>query len=298
MSKPDVISGFINYIQFERRYSNHTISSYQLDLAQFFTYLLENYDITDLNEISHLQVRSWMAALKDQHLSSKTINRKISSLKSFFKYCLRHNFLQGNPMTKVIAPRVNKRLPMFMDEQETSVLFDQITFPDNFVGLTHRLILEILYHTGIRLSEVVNLKVKNIDRANCTLKVLGKGNKERILPISTYLLRHIDEYKQQKATDFQNPEDEFLLVTKKGKKLYPKYVYRIVHQYLISVTTIEQKSPHILRHSFATHLMNAGADLNAVKEMLGHSSLAATQVYTHNTIEKLKQVHKQAHPRG
>ena len=236
--------------------------------------------------------------MKNNELASKSINRKISVLKSFFKYQLRIGTIENMPLTNIILPKNKKRLPVFVEQKDITHLFSQIEFPADWKGQTDRLLLSIFYNTGMRLSELVNLKQSNIDFGGRVIKVLGKGNKERIIPMSAQLSNDIKEYAQNKKKDLESYDDVYLLVDKSGKKLYAKYVYLAVKKYLGSVTTVDKKSPHVLRHTFATHLTNNGADLNSVKELLGHSSLASTQIYTHNTIEKLKDVHKKAHPKA
>ena len=292
------ISSFSDYLTFEKRYSVHTIRSYRDDLDAFAVYVTEQFGGLELGGITAAVVRSWLASLKDAGLSSRSVNRKISSLRSFYKYLLRVGAVLQSPMAAIIGPKAGKRLPVFVEEQDMEVLFAEVCFPDDWEGLTDRLLLALLYHTGMRLSEVVGLKERLVDTGNRTIKVLGKGNKERVIPVSGVLVEMVEEYKGKKWQLEGGADREVLLVGKKGKKLYPKYVYRVVREYLAQVTTIEKKSPHVLRHTFATHLMNAGAELNSVKELLGHASLAATQVYTHNTIEKLKDVYKRAHPKA
>jgi len=292
------IQPFIDFLKFEKRYSAHTIRSYEDDLVAFFDYVQVEYGGMGLKEVTPVIVRSWLASLKDGGLSSRSVNRKISSLKSYYKYQLRMGGVDFSPMGAIISPKTKKRLPVFVEQGDMAVLFDQIRFPDDWEGWTDRLVLAILYHTGMRLSELVGLRERQVDGGNRVIKVLGKGNKERIIPVGVVLIGAIGEYCAKKRAELEAPDTEYLLVGRKGKKLYPKYVYRVVKEYLAQVTTIDQKSPHVLRHTFATHLMNAGAELNAVKELLGHASLAATQVYTHNTIEKLKDIYKKAHPRA
>lgn len=292
------VRSFIDYLAFEKRYSKHTIIAYEEDLDQFFGYLDTAYGGAALGEIAPSFVRSWLATLMQMGLTAKTIKRKISTLKAFFKYHLKTGEIKITPMTTIISPRVNKRLPVYVEENDTHTLFEHVEFPEGWEGDTERLILELLYGTGIRLSELINIKESQIDKHLNTLKVLGKGNKERIIPLSRKLVESITLYISQKHQEHPSFDKNYLLVSSKGKKLYPKYVYLSVKKYLSLVTTIQKKSPHILRHTFATHLTNHGADLNAVKELLGHSSLAATQVYTHNNIEKLKEVYKKAHPRA
>jgi len=292
------IQQFLDYLSFQKRYSPHTIISYQNDLTAFFDFLLTQFGETQLTEIKTTFVRSWLAQLKEQGMESKSINRKISSLKSFFKYQLRQQTISVSPMTAIISPKVNKRLPQFVDKKDISTLLTDVEFPDAWAGKTDELILHLFYNTGMRQAELTALKEADISRSNGTIKVLGKGNKERIIPVSNQLLQKMEEYMAGKRKEHEVFDKVVLLITASGKKLYPRYVYSTVNKYLALVTTIDKKSPHVLRHSFATHLMNNGADLNAVKELLGHSSLAATQIYTHNTIEKLKDIHKKAHPKA
>lgn len=295
---PSPVQDFLDYLKFEKRYSAHTIRAYQDDLDQFFTYLLQQYGSITIAEITAMQVRSWLAELKGDEISSRSINRKISSLKSFFKYQLRSGNLEKTPMSAIISPKTGRRLPQFVKEEEMKAADEQFLFPDTWKGRTDEMIIALLYNTGMRLSELINLKESHIGFSNHTLKVLGKGNKERILPVSPELMKLIQAYHQAKRREMEKFDAEYLLVGEKGKKLYPKYVYNSVKAFLGQVTTINKKSPHILRHSFATHLMNHGAGLHSVKELLGHANLAATQIYTHNTIEKLKDVYKKAHPRA
>ena len=292
------ILSFINYLRFEKRYSAHTIRSYKDDLEAFMAYVGLEFGGLELREVSPAVVRSWLASMKDEGLSSRSLNRKISSLRSFYKYQLKNGVVEMSPMGAIISPKMSKRLPVFVEQKEMAILFDEVTFPDDWVGWTDRLVLAILYYTGMRLSELVGLREGHVDSGNRTVKVLGKGNKERVIPVNEVLMAGIREYCEKKRVELEAPDREFLLVNGAGKKLYPKYVYRVVRKYLAQVTTIEQKSPHVLRHTFATHLMNAGAGLTPVKELLGHASLAATQVYTHNTIEKLKDIYKKAHPKA
>jgi integrase/recombinase XerC len=293
-----IIQSFIDYLKFEKRYSAHTLTSYQTDLSDFFDYLSIQFGETSIKKITQSFIRSWLAGLKDKGLASKSINRKISSLKSFFKYHLKIGTIKISPMVNVISPKVNKRLPVFVKEADTKNLVDVLNqSTEDWKSLNAKMIITIFYETGMRLSELVLLKETQIDFSRSHIKVLGKGNKERIIPVSKNTLAAIKNYQDQKKKFFEL-SDDFLLVTNKGKKLYPKYAYLLVNHYLGQASSLDKKSPHVLRHTFATHLMNNGADLNAVKELLGHSSLASTQVYTHNTIEKLKDVYKKAHPKA
>jgi integrase/recombinase XerC len=293
-----LLQPFINYLKFEKRYSQHTLTSYQTDLISFFDFVVTQFGQTPIKEISHTYVRSWLASLKDKGLSAKTINRKISSLKSFFKYEVKTGVVQQTPMAKVTAPKAERRLPNFVADKDIKTLFEHVEFPNTWKGETERLLMVLFYQTGMRLNEAIQLKESGISFFNNTIKVLGKGNKERVIPINTELKNELQQYLRKKETGLPQSISDNLLVTEKGKPLSPRAVYASVKAYLSLVTTIQKRSPHVLRHTFATHLMNNGADLNAVKELLGHSSLAATQIYTHNTIEKLKNIHKKAHPKA
>jgi len=290
------LQSFLDYLKFEKRYSQHTLLSYQNDLEQFLAYLVSQFDAPALNKVTAMYVRSWLAELKEDEMTSKSINRKISTLRSFFKYQMKTGVLEQSPMATVTAPRVSKRLPVFIEQDDMSTLFDHVEFPNNWKGRTERLVLQLFYSTGMRLSELINLKELQLDEAHSQVKVLGKGNKERIIPVPDELLGELLLYVRDKPV--KEPGITQVFVSEKGRPLQPRSVYAFVKQYLGQVTTVQKKSPHILRHSFATHLMNNGAELNAVKELLGHSSLAATQIYTHNTIEKLKEVFKKAHPKA
>lgn len=290
------ITVFLNYLQFERRYSQHTLVSYETDLHQFFQFLIDQYDAPKVDQISSIFVRTWLAGLKEIKISSKTINRKISSLKSFFKYQLKSGEIKQSPMGTIIAPKVSKRLPMYIEQKDMEMMFKYMEFPNDWQGKTERLVLLLFYSTGMRLSELIQLKESQFDELQKQVKVLGKGNKERIIPIAEELATQLSAYIKEKPLKL--PGVMQLFVTIKGKSLQPRSVYAFVKFRLSAITTIQKKSPHILRHSFATHLMNNGAELNAVKALLGHSSLAATQVYTHTNIEKLKEVFKKAHPKA
>lgn len=293
-----LILSFHNYLKFQKRYSEHTVRSYSDDLVSFFQYLQSVFGTTDLKEIQPAYIRSWLASLKDQSVSSRSINRKISTLKSFFKFYLKSGEISASPMGKIISPKSGQRLPSFLKEEDVEDLFSRIVFPEGWKGETDRLILRLFYNTGMRLSELINIRENQVDFSKRQIKVLGKGNKERVIPVSPELVKEMKTYQQDKRKIFEKFDDTHLLVTQKGGKLYQGYVYQAVKHYLNEVTSLKKKSPHVMRHTFATHLMNHGADLNSVKELLGHASLAATQVYTHNTIEKLKDVHQKAHPKA
>jgi integrase/recombinase XerC len=289
---------FLEHLKYQKRYSKHTIISYENDLTAFSTFMQKEYGDTEIDKIKTTYIRTWLAEMKEDDMASRSLNRKISALRSFFKYLLKNNVVKVNPVTTIISPKMPKRLPQFVEEKDTHNLFSEVVFSEGFKGDSEKLILEILYNTGMRKAELIGLKEHQIDISNSQIKVLGKGNKERIIPVSKLLMNDIKLYIAEKRRLIGRGEENFLFVTDKGKPLDPKQVYNITKKYLAKVTTIDKKSPHILRHSFATHLMNNGADLNAVKELLGHSSLAATQIYTHNTIEKLKDVYKKAHPKA
>lgn len=287
---------FLNYLRFEKRYSQHTIISYQNDLEQFLSFVIAEFDRPGIAEINAAIVRSWLAHLKqEEDLTAKSINRKISTLKSFYKFLMREGIVETTPMSIINAPKSNKRLPVYVEEKDIQTLFDYVEFSDDWKGRTEKLVLQLFYNTGMRVSELVNLKTSQIDSAYNHIKVLGKGNKERIIPVNKELIANLQDYIKHKPGDGNTGQ---VFVNEKGKPLYARQVYNMVKKNLSLVTTVNKKSPHILRHSFATHLTSNGADLNAVKELLGHSSLAATQVYTHNDIERLKEVFKKAHPKA
>jgi integrase/recombinase XerC len=293
-----VIQSFLAYLKFEKRFSQHTLQAYETDLISFFDYIALQYGEMPLAQLSHLYIRSWLAQLKEEGLTAKSINRKISTLRSFFKFSMKQGALEQSPMAKIIAPKNEKRLPQFVAERDMNTLFDHVEFGNDWKGKTDRLLLLLFYHTGMRLSELIGLKDSSVNLSNNTVKVLGKGNKERIIPVSAALMDEVTAYGVLKKLLPVEAAANRLLVSESGKALQPRAVYSSVKKYLSLVTTIDKRSPHILRHTFATHLTNNGADINAVKELLGHSSLAATQVYTHNTIEKLKNVYQKAHPKA
>ena len=291
-----LLENFLNYLRYEKRYSPHTLLSYENDLTQFYQYLKETFEVDNISEVSHFQIRSWMASMSDAGITPRSINRKLSSLKSYYKFLLKRGDAKKNPTIKIVPPRTSKRLPAYIEGTNMDMLFEKGDFGEGFASFRDRLMLEIFYCTGMRRSELINLKPQDIDFGHGYVKVVGKGNKERLIPFDKVLEKSINTYLVEKDREF--PGSEWLLVTNKGEKMPPEFVYKTVRKYLDVTTTIEKRSPHVLRHTFATHLSNAGADLNAIKELLGHSSLAATQVYTHNNIEKLKDIHKQSHPKA
>lgn len=291
------IDDFLNYLRFEKRFSPHTLISYRQDLSQFSEFITVTFGRLDCAQVALFHLRSWLASLKEEGNKPRTINRKISALSSFFKYLMKQQIVPKNPVDLLHGLRVEERLPQFLKENETQALLEETTFEEGFSGMTERLICELLYQTGMRRNELLQLKEKDIEWSLYQIRVLGKGNKERLVPVSPQILKTIEAYiNEKKFLGFV--ENDHLLVLKNGKPLYAGYIYVTVKRYLSQVTTLKKKSPHILRHSFATHLLNNGANIQAIKDLLGHSSLAATQVYTHTNIDKLKEIHKLNHPRG
>lgn len=291
-----IYAAFIDYVKFEKRYSPHTVTAYQHDLEEFFGFLDQQYGALAPAEISAQMIRSWMAALKSDGLSARSINRKLSTLRSWYKFRLKNGH-HNNPLARIVAPKSGKRLPVYVERIPMERLLHQAAYPEGFEGLTCGLMISLFYATGMRRAELIGLRPCDVDWSSGTLKVTGKGAKQRIIPLDPGVQQQLKTYLQAKA-ELPAADPHFLLVTAQGKKLYPQYVYRMVRRMLGQVTTLEKRSPHVLRHTFATHLVNSGADLGAIKELLGHASLAATQVYTHNSIEQLKTIHKQAHPRS
>ena len=291
------ITSFLSYLKHERRFSEHTIVAYGHDLNDFASFMTKEFSIEAISAINHKQIRTWVVGMMNDGMVPKTINRKISSLRSFYKFLISRNEVDQNPLKKISGLKTPSRLPKFLDEKDIQRLCTEIEYPEGFEGLRDKLIIELFYNTGMRLSELVGISEQDFDSYNSSIKVLGKGKKERIIPLHHHLVKEIEVYLANKHVLFGQKNQSFFL-TDKGESIYSKMVYRKIKHYLGLVTTLEKKSPHVLRHTFATHLLNNGAELNAVKELLGHASLAATQVYTHNTIQKLKDVHKQAHPKS
>jgi integrase/recombinase XerC len=290
------IKQFLDYLRYEKRYAEHTIQAYQSDLSYFLAFLQRQYEDVQLSDITHFDIRSWMVAMLEEKYAASTVNRKLSTLKTFFRFHQKRGSIADNPMLKVVSPKIGKRLPAFVQVNDMERLLDQITFDDRFEGWRDKVVIDILYSTGLRRSELIQLKDTDIyDR---TLKVMGKRKKERLVPFGKQLEHTIKTYQSFRDAEFGGRAGGHFILTNQGKPAYPKLIYNIVHKYLSVVTTAEQRSPHVLRHSFATHLSENGADLNAIKTLLGHSSLAATQIYTHNSIERLKQVYQQAHPKA
>lgn len=297
------IARFLDYLKFEKRFSPHTVTGYSIDLYQFADYIQSTYSTSDIHLATHHIIRSWAAQMLEQKMSPRSVNRKLTALKTFYKFLLKQGVIKLSPMLKVQSPKTPKRLPVFVEQEKMDKLLDNSAedapvFTNDFEGKRDKLVLELLYGCGIRRAELINLRKDNVNLYKGEIKVLGKRNKERIIPINSSLSRAIQEYLEAMNKENIISTDGVLVTMSSGKKVYEKLVYGIVRKYLSKVTTLNKKSPHVLRHTFATHMLNRGADINAIKELLGHSSLSATQVYTHNTIEKLKNIHDQAHPKA
>ncbi len=309
-----VLSRFIQYLQYEKRFSPHTVTAYQNDLNQFFIYTVTCGNKTldsdtiitkvealtsDLTSITYNDIREWIVELMNHQQTAKTVNRKIATLRTFFKFLIRDGIINNNPASKIQAPKIPKRLPVIIAEEKIiSLLSSDDIFENSFTGLRDKLIIELLFGTGIRLAELVGLKENDIDIHALTIKVLGKRNKERIIPINSELKHLLIAYQELKKNQYFDNNSLTFIVTSKGTSAYSKMIYLIVHKYLSHISTQDKKSPHVLRHSFATSLLNHGADLNAIKDLLGHANLSATQIYTHNSVERLKSIYKLAHPKA
>lgn len=293
---PEIIEFFLKYIQFEKRSSEHTLTAYRIDMKQFTEYLEKSYDFSHPQLADFQMIRSWIVSMAEKKVENRSINRKIATLRTFYKFLLKKKIIENDPMFKVSALKTGKSIPSFVRETELDTLLDDVQFSEDFSGVRDKLVLELLYGTGMRLSEMINLKEQDVDAYKRVLMVLGKRNKQRVIPINEQLLLLIQQYKEFKVSE--KLVNEYLIVTDKGEQSYPVMIQRLTKKYLSLVTTLSKKSPHILRHSYATHLLNNGADLNAIKDLLGHSSLSATQIYTHNSMEKIKKIYEQAHPKA
>ncbi len=297
MSDLFFISQFETYLVSEKKVSLHTATAYLNDLKQCLAYLEKEMDINDVQSITHLHIKSWLANLMLNKMNASSVNRKLSAIKTYYKYLIRHQLVTLNPMLKVTAPKMSNKLPTFINETKVEEIYEKEgmnaseTDSDTAITMANA-IFSTLYQTGVRLNELINLKKTNVDIDRATIKVLGKRNKERIIPITEELKSILQPYL------LEYPESEWVFNTQKGQKLYPNYVYRVVKNLLNQYTTLKKKSPHVLRHTFATHMLNGGSDLNAIKELLGHANLSATQIYTHNSIDRLKEVYNKAHPKG
>ena len=288
---------FQKYLVSEKRFSTHTVKAYLKDLEQFLIFVTATVSISSPSEITHKTIRAWLVSLVvDDQVSSNSVNRKLSSLKTYFRFLMLTGLLEVNPTLKVVAPKLKKRLPEFVDQGAMDAFLAPELFQDDFEGVRNHFIIELFYQTGMRLSELLTLTVQDFEISTGTLKVLGKRNKERLVPVNQSLMRLGEDYLSKRLEISSNSFQ--LFITLKGKSAYPKMVYNVVNSYLAQVSTLNKKSPHVLRHTFATHMLNNGADLNSIKEILGHANLSATQIYTHNSFEKLKSIYKQAHPRA
>jgi integrase/recombinase XerC len=294
----EYIQDFLKYLRHQKNYSGHTILSYQNDVLAFAEFLKLELQVTDLKTVNHHFVRSWLIALLDDDLARTTIKRKISAIRSFYKYLLKQNQVSLNPAANIEVPKAPKKVVRVVPEAAMQNLLEKVEFPSNYWGLAQKTIIEVFYATGIRLSELINLEVDDVQFSAKQIKVMGKRKKERLIPLTDDLAQSLSHFNEQRAVYFNNAISPYFFLTQKGEKLYPKLVYNTINYYLRIVSGIDQASPHVIRHSFATHMLNRGADLNSIKELLGHSSLAATQVYTHSSIEQLKQLYNHAHPRS
>jgi integrase/recombinase XerC len=292
-----LVDFFLSYLKNEKRLSAHTLKAYATDIKQFESFVLTFHENLSLEKASYQDIRAWVISLSDQKIDNKSINRKIATLRTFYKLLIQKGKISVDPTFGIKSLKNAKKLPVYVEEAQMENLFDMVEYPNGYVGLRDRLILELLYSTGVRLSELINLKTLDVDFSGRQMKVLGKRNKYRIIPVIDQLIVLFKKYEQEVVSQF-GQTSEFFILSDSGKKLYPVFVQRKVKHYLSQVTTISKKSPHILRHTFATHLLNRGAELNSIKELLGHASLAATQIYTHNTISQLKEIHKKSHPKA
>lgn len=289
---------FISYLSLEKKYSPHTVKAYENDISEFTAFCEEVYELDSIDDVDYNLIRSWIVSLVEQQLSNRSINRKIASLKAYYKFLLSVERIKVSPLAKHKALKTSKKVEIPFSEAEMERLLNQIQFEDDFKGIRNKLIIELLYTTGIRRAELINLKIKDVDTGGRTMKVLGKRSKERIVPLLPSVVKLFLRYFElrEKLSEIKSTDRVFL--SESGNKIYETLVYRIINEYLSKVSSKVKKSPHILRHTFATHLLNKGADLNSVKELLGHSSLASTQVYTHNSIAELKKIHSATHPRS
>lgn len=289
---------FLTYLEFEKRYSAHTVTNYRIDLGQLTDFLESVYEINEVTSVNYQQLRSFVLQLKDDNYENKSVNRKIACLKSYFKFLMKSGEITSNPAHRLQSLKTSKDLPTFIPEKEILEGLDEIEFENNFSGTRDKLILNLLYSTGMRVSELTELKLAGVQLAERLIKVTGKGNKQRIIPLIEPIVQELNLYLILRKSEFEANISDYVIVTNKGKQTYSVFVYRTVREYLDKITRVTKRSPHVLRHTFATHLLDKGADLNAIKELLGHSSLASTQVYTSSSLEKLKETFRKAHPKA
>jgi len=292
------IAAFISYLSLEKKYSKHTVAAYKKDIETFRDFCLQNFDTPDIDEVPYSIIRAWIVSLVEQPINNRSINRKIASLKAYYKFLMKAGIVTAHPLAKHKALKTAKKVEVPFSEIEMKTILKEIPFAKDFEGFRNKLLIELLYTTGIRRSELIELKISDIDWSTKTLKVLGKRNKERLMPLLSSSIILFNTYLEERAKLDKIVDDDHVFLSKSGNKIYPTLVYRIINEYFSKVSSKAKKSPHMLRHTFATHLLNNGADLNSVKELLGHASLASTQVYTHNSIAELKKAYKKAHPRS
>jgi integrase/recombinase XerC len=291
-----IIQNFLDYLQLEKRYSIHTLKAYNTDLNLLSNYLQSTYQ-TEITDVNHNMIRSWLVEELKKGNSPRTVNRKITTLKSFFKYLIKENIIQTDPTLRISSTKTSKKIPSFVSQEEMQKLLDHHSYEEGYLGIRDKLMVELFYSTGIRLSELIHLRLKDVDFSNEQLKVLGKRNKERIIPITKELIKSLNQFLEEREK-LSSIVHRFLLLTEKGKKLNPSLVYKRINTLISSVTSLEKRSPHILRHTFATHMLNNGADLRSVQLLLGHTDLSTTQIYTHVAQSEMKNLHKKHHPRG
>ncbi len=293
-----MVASFLKYLEYEKRCSKHTLTSYRSDLEQFQVFLRHYPQPCQVSQADHQHIRAWLVSLLEKGRSTRTVNRKIATLRSYYKHALRHDHIKIDPTRQIKVLKMSKTLPVFAKETEIMEVLDRVVYTEGFSGLRDQMVMELLYASGIRLSELINIKETDVQFSRQNVKVLGKRDKERLIPLPKSLMPLMHKYIAAKRDTFSDNYSSYLIVNNKGEQSYPMMIYRIVNGVLKALTGLDKQSPHVMRHTFATHLLNKGADLNAVKELLGHSSLAATQVYTHNTIDRLKKVFDQSHPKA
>ncbi|MFV8342333.1 tyrosine-type recombinase/integrase [Flavobacterium sp. XS2P39] len=289
---------FRDYLQLEKKYSSHTVTAYCNDVASFESFNSIHFDQKGVEQANYSQIRSWIVSLVDDNVSNTSVNRKIASLKAFYKFLLKTKQIEVSPLLKHKALKTPKILQIPFSEKEVEDVFSHMQNPIGFEEIRNKLMVDLFYTTGIRRTELIHLKVVNINLSSSTIKVLGKRNKERVLPVLPIIIDQFSLYLNERSSLLSIVDSDYFFLTKKGLKLNDSFVYRLINSYFSAVSEKVKKSPHILRHTFATHLLNNGADLNSVKELLGHSSLASTQIYTHNSLSELKRVYEDAHPRN